>query len=121
MRLKLARWRRKRDERSGGSAAAAAESEAGGEAGRTLDSELEQQSPLDASSAPLGRTPTHAKMGALARAKAANTARRQAQCTGLLSTSGGSRGGHPRNGAEAAAPRPPGSLSRFRTGIGASQ
>ena len=45
MRLKMAQWRRERDERSGGSAAAAAESEAGGEAGRTLDSELERQSP----------------------------------------------------------------------------
>jgi len=45
MRLKMAQWRKERDERSGGSAAAAAESEAGGEAGRTLDSELERQSP----------------------------------------------------------------------------
>lgn len=45
MRHKMAQWRKERDERSGGSAAAAAaESEAGGEAGRTLDSELERQS-----------------------------------------------------------------------------
>ena len=108
MRLKMVRWRRKRDERSGGSAAAAAESEAGGEAGRTLDSELEQQSPLDASSAPLGRTPTHAKMGALARAKAANTAwgrRRKLSVLRLtLSTSGGSTEGNPHRGREESSP-----------------